>query len=963
MKFIKSLLFFLLPFLSYAQQVDTSQVTMLKKKAQFFADDLQYDSARVYYQKIADIYLKNDFKVLYYDARLNKIDQYFIPEDYKKMRDSASQLLKEIKQDLPENRPLQARCYYYLGSSASKLHYPKKALDYFNKGLKLIEKPGSVSKVWLMLLVEKGMALEDLSSFEQSMELLQKGIQLIEQNIRKTTRFYNEIKLLFYKRIVVTYNSSRNFDKGVENSIKALQILDELPLHRANIRVRQSILFNQALSYKNQRMFKEAIEAYKECITLQDEFNSQNFVQASNHILQLGRTYLKQRTLDSAAFYIQKSNAYLLRKYPPTHVSLADGYYNLGYAYTLRKKYALANENYHKALKSLRSKYGEIHPNLVLLHMYMGTNYREMEVYQAALEVLHKGLISNTRTFRDTNLYSLPLFDDYYNPSFFFSLLRSKAIVFARINQEKIKNLQASLQHFRASDNFTKEMRRKVFRKSDQLLVGLYINAIAYDAVFTCEQLFELTKDKKYLDEAFYFFERNKASMLLRSQTEANAKKTGGIPRDLLSQEKTLRTEIATYQRKFLLNKNVGIQDSLAKVNQAYESLMKRFEQDYPKYAQLKFDLKLAAPSDIQTSLDTQTALLEYIFCRNSVYLMVITKRNYQLIRIPEVKKVQAQLDAYYEAIQSESRLRKFAPASYQLYQTLVQPAKKYLTGIKKLVVIAPDVESTPFEALINQLPANLNQDDFTKINYLNKQYQISYHYSATLWQKEVAQRTKKHSNTTTDFLAFAPFSTGESKIYASTRGSGGNLPESGVEVKSIYNLFKSKQLNAEVSLAKTATKELFIQKMAKASIVHIASHSEANTQKPGLAKVRFSGCGGRTQDVSGCLLASEIYNLEMNADLLVLSSCSSGVGKLTKGEGVFSLARSFLYAGAHNVVFSLWDVDDEYTKKLMIAFYKHFLSNPNSKGYQKALQLARNQLAEQNIHPKHWAGIVLIGK
>ncbi|OJJ22311.1 hypothetical protein BKI52_06410 [marine bacterium AO1-C] len=963
MKFIKSLLFFLLPFLSYAQQIDTFQVVTLKKRAQFFADDLQYDSARVYYQKIADTYLKNDFKVLYYDALLNKIDQYFIPEDYNRMRDSTSKLLKEIEQKLPENRPLQARCYYYLGSADLELKPNKRSLDYFNKGLKLIGQTKKVNRTRLLLLVKKGMALYDMSSFKLSVKLLHEGLNWIEQNISSTTQLYKEGRLLFYKYLVVAYTGTRNFEKGLENSFQALKMIDVLPINRANIRLKQDVLFNQALCYKNKRMFANAIQAYKSCINLQKKFNSHSFEQASNQILQLGRTYLKQLQLDSAAFYIQKSNTYLLQKYPPTHVNLADGYYNLGYTYTWQKKYALANENYHKALKSLRSKYGEIHPNLVLLYLYMGTNYQKIEQHKKGLEFVHNALMSNTRAFREANLYSIPPFDDYYNPGLFFSLLRSKAIAFAQIGKNNIQNLQASLQHFRAADDFAKEIRRRVFRKSDQLLVGEYIHEITKYAIFTCEQLYSITQDKKYLDKAFYFFERDKASMLLKSQSEANAKRFGGIPSNLLAQEKELRTQIATYQSKLLLNKNDDLRDSLVLVNAAYEALAKRFEQNYSKYAQLKFDLKLTTPTDIQTSLDTQTALLEYIFCRNSVYLMVITQKSYQLIRIPEVKKVRVQLEAYYEAIQSESRLRKFAPASYQLYQTLIQPAKKYLTGIKKLVVIAPDIESIPFEALITQLPTNLNQDDFTSVHYLNKQYQISYHYSATLWQKEVAQRTKKRSNTTTDFLAFAPFSTGESKIYASTRGSGGNLPESGVEVKSIYNLFKSKQLNAEISLSKTATKELFIQKMAKARIVHIASHSEANTQKPGLAKVRFSGCGGRTQDVSGCLLASEIYNLEMNANLLVLSSCSSGVGKLTRGEGVFSLARSFLYAGAHNVVFSLWDVDDEYTKKLMIAFYKYFLSNPNSKGYQKALQLARNQLAEQNIHPKHWAGIVLIGK
>jgi CHAT domain-containing protein len=109
-------------------------------------------------------------------------------------------------------------------------------------------------------------------------------------------------------------------------------------------------------------------------------------------------------------------------------------------------------------------------------------------------------------------------------------------------------------------------------------------------------------------------------------------------------------------------------------------------------------------------------------------------------------------------------------------------------------------------------------------------------------------------------------------------------------------------------------------------------------------------------------LYSNEVYNLQLNTDLLVLSSCESGVGKLAKGEGVLSLARSFLYAGARNIVFSLWEVNDTYTRKLMVAFYKEMLAG---KSYRAALQAAQqtNLLADPFLHPKHWAGFVMVGE
>ena len=180
--------------------------------------------------------------------------------------------------------------------------------------------------------------------------------------------------------------------------------------------------------------------------------------------------------------------------------------------------------------------------------------------------------------------------------------------------------------------------------------------------------------------------------------------------------------------------------------------LTKRFEKNYSKYAQLKFDIKLATTSKIQTLLAPQTALLEYTFCRENIYLTVINKNTHQLIRIPKVKQVQTLLNKYYEVVQGESSLSSFAPISYQLYQKLIQPAEKYLDGIKKLIVIAPTLESTPFESLLTQLPAKSNKDDFSRLVYLNNRYQISYHYSATLWQREFANK-KRAAQKKLDFM------------------------------------------------------------------------------------------------------------------------------------------------------------------------------------------------------------------
>ncbi|HAS44261.1 MAG TPA: hypothetical protein DCS93_27530, partial [Microscillaceae bacterium] len=137
-------------------------------------------------------------------------------------------------------------------------------------------------------------------------------------------------------------------------------------------------------------------------------------------------------------------------------------------------------------------------------------------------------------------------------------------------------------------------------------------------------------------------------------------------------------------------------------------------------------------------------------------------------------------------------------------------------------------------------------------------------------------------------------------------------------------------------------------------------SHSTANLQEERLAKIHFAP---QKHPDSTYLYAESIYYLPLKAQLVVLSSCESGVGKFAPGEGVMSLARGFLHAGAKNVISSLWEADDQYAKKLMVLLYQQILFG--RKTYTQALHIAKKQLIAQEpyLHPKYWSSFILIGR
>ena len=157
------------------------------------------------------------------------------------------------------------------------------------------------------------------------------------------------------------------------------------------------------------------------------------------------------------------------------------------------------------------------------------------------------------------------------------------------------------------------------------------------------------------------------------------------------------------------------------------------------------------------------------------------------------------------------------------------------------------------------------------------------------------------------------------------------------------------------------ATEKAFKSRIKNFDIIHIASHSFINEDQPQISGMVFAQPTDSTNTEDGILYAGETYNLDLNADLVVLSSCESGLGKLISGEGMMALTRGFLYSGVANIIFSLWKIPDKPTSELMIEFYKQMLSG---KSYSESLRQAKLNLIKNEItaRPRSWASFILIG-
>ena len=366
----------------------------------------------------------------------------------------------------------------------------------------------------------------------------------------------------------------------------------------------------------------------------------------------------------------------------------------------------------------------------------------------------------------------------------------------------------------------------------------------------------------------------------------------------------------------------------------------------------------------IQQSLDRRQAFVEYFVKegeRNKeaeVYTFVITDHEYQILHKPLSGEFNKTIDHFLQFLRNsvvintrKSDFVQYTHNAFDLYQLLIEPFISTMQNYRLVIVPDDKLAYLPFDAFLAS-PADSTKMDFRNLDYLVRHHAISYTYSATLLYYYF-QNNLKYSN---KIAAFAPDYSDE----PSTSGSGAEtflpLPGAETEVNGVTKLIKGDQFVKE-----RATKQNFLLNAGKYDILHLAMHTLLNDTLPLYSKMVFSADpnveNGRT------LNTYEIYNLTLKADMVVLSGCNTGSGKLQKGEGVMSLARAFLYAGCPNIIMTLWNVEDISSSEVMLEFYTNIKS-----GFTKdeALRRAKISYLSQadplKAHPHFWLGYVSIG-
>lgn len=859
--------------------------------------------------------------------------------------------------------------YYFLGELIT-------ARVYLQKAEKLLHEKLAPHQIDIPSIYTIQTAIyTELSEYDKALISNLKSIQMYEAD--STTR---AIDLAYqYNNLATTYSELKDFENALAYYQKALYLIQNSPDYSADEIA--SLLSNIGATYFDQDNYKACKKhtlGSLNILTTYQEKTQEMVHDFIDNCHLLAKCYAHSHQPDSTLHYLQKAEN--INCTFPYRVATT---YEIYSSFYLKQNNLTKAELYcHKALTAGITDYGE-------KGEFVSSSYRTLcqiaaakKKYKEALSYCQKALEVLSFNFSDPNNLSNPALKDVFRKGELLKVLDLKMEYLEKL-YSRDDPFVSEKQLFAAAKMATEtlETLNKSLKSKESRLFWLNKRAIPLfeKAIQIALSIYAKNKDMKYLNEAFVLSERSKSMLMMAALQENDAFSFGGVPNQLVEKEKELHSLMVEAEKKRYDAQLIGdtkmvqYQDSLIFIYHHHiDALIHQFETQYSNYYSLKYATKVASIKDVQATLDHETTFIEYFEGKSKIYAFTITAKDafvHTIERTPSYKhditNFQALLinmnDVDKKPVNTYNRLIESAHNFYDKF------LKNSLVEQQKRLIIIPDglLGYIPFEVLLSQkVPTIINQTDntvnFSILPYLIRDYTISYNYSATLLIDQ--QKYSKKQSNNGNILALAPSYKNKtapswrSQYEQKLRTELVELNGTTKELKFLKWAFKGKFL-----FGKTANEHAFKAQAPDYGILHLAVHGLVNNKRPDLSGLALEEDMHPQED--NILYAYEIKQLNLQAELVVLSACETGIGKYQRGEGVLSIGRGFMYAGVPSLLTTLWSLNDYSSPIIIEKFYENL-----SQGMQKdeAIRQAKLHYLDHytgiSTYPALWACFIQVG-
>jgi tetratricopeptide (TPR) repeat protein len=524
---------------------------------------------------------------------------------------------------------------------------------------------------------------------------------------------------------------------------------------------------------------------------------------------------------------------------------------------------------------------------------------------------------------------------------------------------------QRALDYFQYADRALLLHRKRLLESDSKEKLGQNTRELCAFVMESCHQLYQNSPERKYIDIAFRLLEHTKSAGLLEDVRTLDANLKTGVDALLLTREDQIKRQIGNLEiQKNDIDKPLLERSKLSKQiidhKKEYDRLVDTIKMLYPGYANLKYGQSSIELTEFEALCrKTGRVTINYFQGEKRIYAIIIHPKGV------DFESIEVDSDTLNDVISAMRKLLAIPPTEPQrdneiityaiqygqygvrLYDWLFRPCKRYIADGSQVVII-PDgnIGYVPFETLLDTFPPSDKPLRFHTYPYSLLRHAFSYCYSASLLQNLESRYIAPQRT----FLGVETIGKGGQRgdifgfPFPFQKGNG--------EAK-----WLSEQISGAHLLDENATKAEFMAISSLFKVLHVVTHGHADSSDTGQSWLLISN----QQDEK--LRLWEIYTLRIKAAMVVLSACETGTGLLNPVEGVLSLGRGFIVAGAKSVVTTYWNIPDAESTVLMHSFYKNlFKHEEKDRALQNAKKAFLSEHTMRSAHPYYWSGYYITG-
>ena len=810
-----------------------------------------------------------------------------------------------------------------------------KALEYYEQALSIFEETGN-GEGEASTLGNIGSVYNSIGENDRALQYYEKALSVFVeiQNREKEATTLNNIGSL--------YDSIGEIGKALAYFEQALRIYREIQ----NKDGEATTLSNMGSVYKSTGEDDRALKHYEQALSISREIQGrEEEVTALNNI---GSLYSSIGEMDKALTYYNQ--ALPIRREIQDREGEATTLSNIADVYNLIDEKGKALEYYEQALpirREVQDTKGEAGTlnNIGFLYYWAGEKHKALEHYERSLTL--------SREIRDRESEA--------------TTLSNIALV-----ERDFGDLNQALESISLAINIIEGIRTGI--SSDDSRTSYFSTVQDHYQVKT-DILMQLGR----AEEAFETSESSRARVLAELLDEANVDIREGVPTELLTEEDKIRQELLIVDQKYaaLRSRNHENEEATSLERESDDLLQKldrtisRIRQISPAYAETIRPQPLSLQQIQQQVLDADTVLLQYSLGAEQSYLWIVGADEFQSYTLPGEGELEAAARAFQSATSTDTSTPITVRKGKELVSLILPELPDWLAN-KRLLISGDGILS---EIAFNALPSP-RYENYTPLLIDHEILTQSSISSVNILRQQLASRSDLPLSVA--LLADPVYRAQDERIT-------GQRIEPEFPVNASRNL-RDLNLQAIKRLKYTRTEAEAILETARNlpttnaydfdanydwitsptlgdySVVHLATHGFVNSVNPQLSGIVLNLVepDGTPTD-KGFLRLHDIFNLELNAELVVLSACQTGLGENISGEGIVGLSRGFMYAGAERVMVSLWNVEDESTATLMSAFYRYLIEDEMTPA--AALRAAQKERWEAGDKPQQWAAFTLQGE